>query len=686
MKPALWSVVDVRGIGRWIGNAGRGWTALVRASGLGLTAGIALTSPAGGLCAATAQMPGHLLNISTRARIGVGDDVVVCGFVITGESSRKVLVRVLGPSLRQFGVADAVADPAMQVMPVGGNTSIAANDNWRDGDAAAVTATGLAPYDPLDCALILDLAPGAYTALISGRNGGTGIALAEVYDLDEPAVGATVPVKNDATVSANTASVLFTFNRPMAPEVDLDPGTVWGASSSTWSGDRRQLTVKRISAATPLPVLGRVAITLNPVGGNRRMRDVEGNVLASYTLTFTVGGQPNAPHVVSTVPEVGTKVSPNALELVFTFSEPMTRVFGGTTGGWWPYRTEWSDDNKTMRVIRTGTEPLPPGASIFYRIGPPFYRSAAGVPMAGDFDLAFTVDMNLQRVEADPARGFQWPYYLVIPPNITAPATLLVEPNNTGTVDDNPARHELAAESLIRNRSSLATALGCPLLIPAFPRPANPPAPEPGGIYTHALDRFCLQMTGSPIERLDRQLIAMVDDARQRLATAGIVVAPRFFMTGFSASGAFTSRFALLHPDRVKAAACGSPGGWPIAPVASWQGVVLPYPCGISDVATLVGESPNLAAFVQLPLFIYVGSIDTNDAYDIRGMPAATGAAIKVLLNSPADPYIANRWPTAAAIYRSVGSVAVFKVYPGVGHSYSTEINNDLVTFFASHR
>jgi hypothetical protein len=364
----------------------------------------------------------------------------------------------------------------------------------------------------------------------------------------------------------------------------------------------------------------------------------------------------------------------------------MLRSSGGTSSGWWPYRTEWSEDNKTMRVIRTGNDPLTPGSLIFFRLPPAVYRSVSQVAIAGEYELSCTVGLNLQRVEADPARGFNWPYYLMVPPTITAPGTLMVEPNNTGSSDDNPARHELAAEALIRNRAWFATQLGCPLLVPAFPRPMHPPAPEPGGIYTHALDRFSLQMNGSPIERLDRQLLAMVDDARQRLAAAGSVVASRFFMTGFSASGAFTSRFSLLHPDRLKAAACGSPGGWPIAPVASWQGTVLPYPCGISDVSALVGAAPNLAAFLQLPLFIYVGSVDTNDAYDIRGMPAATGAAIKVLLNSPADPYIANRWPTAAAIYRSVGSVAVFKVYPGVGHGYSTEINNDLVTFFASHR
>jgi hypothetical protein len=638
------------------------------------------------LAAAETRTPGHLLNISTRARIGVGDDVVVCGFVITGESSRKVLVRVLGPSLRQFGVPDAVADPAMQVIPVGGSTAIAANDNWRDGDVAAVTATGLAPYDPLDCALILDLASGSYTALVSGRSGGTGVALVEVYDLDEPAVSSTIPAKNSGSSSPTMSSVTFMFNRAMAPEVDVDPGTVWGASSYAWSADRRQMTMTRISAATALPSQARVTITLNPITGSRRMRDAEGNILEAYALTFGVGVAAGTPYVASTVPEAGATVDINLNELVFVFSEPMSRVEGGTTGGWWPYTTQWSADMKTMRVIRGGSAGLPPGANIFFRLPTFAYRSAAGVPLAAEFELAFTVSLNVQRVEANPAAGYQWPYYLFIPASVAAPATLLVEPNNTGTVDNNPARHEVAAEALIRSKTSFATTLGCPLLVPAFPRPANPPAPESGGIYTHALDRFSLQMNGCPIERLDRQLLAMVDDARTRLAAAGISVSTRFFMTGFSASGAFTSRFSMLHPDRLKAAACGSPGGWPIAPVSTWRGTVLRYPCGISDLAALVGEAPNVTAFAQLPSFIYVGSVDTNDALDTRAMTAAERTAINTLCNYPTDPYIANRWPTAEAIYRSVGSVAVFRVYPGVGHSYSTEMINDLVTFFAAHR
>jgi hypothetical protein len=417
------------------------------------------------------------------------------------------------------------------------------------------------------------------------------------------------------------------------------------------------------------------------------MRDTDGNTLPTYTLEFTTGSATaGVPYVVSTIPEVGATVAPDLRELVFVFSEPMAFVSGGSSMGWWPYTIQWSADMRTLTVTRTGTDPLPGGTTLMFGVMPPHYRSAAGVPMAAEFDLTFTVGVELQRIEADPARGFSWPYFLFVPPMVSAPATLLVEPNNTGTWGDNPALHEEAADTLARRQSGFATRLGCPLLVPAFPRPQNPQAPEPGGIYTHALDRFCLQMTGCPITRLDLQLLAMVDDARTRLAARGINCDARFFMTGFSASGAFTSRFAMLHPDRLKAAACGSPGGWPIAPVASWNGTTLRYPCGIADAATLTGSTPSVAAFADLPQFIYVGSVDTNDAFDVRGMTANEQAAIRTLLNSPQDPYIANRWPLAEAIYESVGAIAIFRVYDGIGHGYSTEMLNDLQAFFAANR
>lgn len=636
--------------------------------------------------AAEVLSPGHVVNISTRGRVGAGENVMIAGFVIVGESPRRVLVRVLGPSLARFGVAEPVVDPKFTIYPPNSSTVIAENDNWGDGDPDAVIATGIRPYDPLDCGLVLDLPAGLYTAVVEDVGGSGGVALVEVFDLDYPQIASTSPAKHVTDVSVTSASVTVRFDRAMAPEVDMDPCAAWGASSYVWSADHQQLTITRISSAAPLGSGARVSITLNPVGGSQRMRDLEGNVLVPYTIAFTVGAAAGVPYVVSTVPEVGASVSADLAELVLTFSEPMTQVFGGWSSNLWPYTCSWSTDRTTLFVRRNGTASLTPGTTVLFGVGPPYYASQSGASMDTRFDLTFTVGANLQRIEADPALGFHWPYFLMMPVQVAAPATLLVEPNNTGTWGDNPAQHETSAVALLRNRAFFANTLGCPLLVPAFPRPMNPQAPEPGGIYTHALDRFSLQMKGCPIERLDLQLIAMVEDARARLAADGVACDAKFFMTGFSASGAFTSRFAMLHPARIKAAACGSPGGWPIAPVASWNGTVLPYPCGISDLAALVGTAPDVAAFSRVPLFIYVGSVDTNDAYDVRGMAAAERTAIMALLNAPQDPYIANRWPTAQAIYQSIGSVATFRVYPGIGHGYSTEMINDTATFFASHR
>ena len=81
----------------------------------------------------------------------------------------------------------------------------------------------------------------------------------------------------------------------------------------------------------------------------------------------------------------------------------------------------------------------------------------------------------------------------------------------------------------------------------------------------------------------------MIDDARARQRQRGLRFDKRVLIFGFSASGMFTNRFVFLHPDRVKAAAFGSPGGWAIEPVSSWKGFALPYPVGVSDFKAVSG-------------------------------------------------------------------------------------------------
>jgi hypothetical protein len=122
-----------------------------------------------------------LLNISTRLRVLTGDKVLIGGFIVTGTDPKTVLVRGIGPSLPLSGV---LADPVIEVHRSSGEL-LGSNDNWNDAlTRQQISASGLAPANDSEAALWGILNPGAYTVILSGKNGGTGVGLVEVYDLD----------------------------------------------------------------------------------------------------------------------------------------------------------------------------------------------------------------------------------------------------------------------------------------------------------------------------------------------------------------------------------------------------------------------------------------------------------------------------------------------------------------------
>jgi arylsulfate sulfotransferase len=131
----------------------------------------------------TSATDAKLANISTRGAVGTGDNVLISGFIIGDVNSATVILRAIGPSLTAFGVSDPLADPMITVYDSNG-TSIASNNDWQDAVYASdLTSNQLAPSDPLEAAIILHLPAGAYTAIVSGTDGGTGLGLVEVYDL-----------------------------------------------------------------------------------------------------------------------------------------------------------------------------------------------------------------------------------------------------------------------------------------------------------------------------------------------------------------------------------------------------------------------------------------------------------------------------------------------------------------------
>jgi hypothetical protein len=114
--------------------------------------------------------------------VETGDNLVIGGFIITGTAPRRTIVRAIGPSLIAAGVPDALADPTIELHASDG--SLISNDNWRDTQEQEITATGLQPTNNLESAIVANLAPGSYTAVVAGagaNNTGTGVV--DAYDL-----------------------------------------------------------------------------------------------------------------------------------------------------------------------------------------------------------------------------------------------------------------------------------------------------------------------------------------------------------------------------------------------------------------------------------------------------------------------------------------------------------------------
>lgn len=144
-------------------------------------------NPTGDLEGFTAYLevvPPQLLNISTRMRVQTGENVLIGGFIITGTEPKKVIIRGIGPSLGSSGLQSPLPDPTLELHQR--STTIASNDNWKEHEAEVV-ATTIPPAHDLESAIVTTLTPGNYTAILSDRNGVSGVGVVEVYDLGQAA-------------------------------------------------------------------------------------------------------------------------------------------------------------------------------------------------------------------------------------------------------------------------------------------------------------------------------------------------------------------------------------------------------------------------------------------------------------------------------------------------------------------
>ena len=169
-----------------------------------------LARGSGGQVFRISALPAQALNISGRARVEIGEGVAISGFIITGTGPKRVGVRGIGPSLANFGVSGPLADPVIQLSR-GDGSLVMANDNWKNTQQAEITGAGLAPSNDKEAALIATLTAGNYTAIVTGKNGGTGVALAEVYDLDQAADSRLANVSTRAQVGTGSDVLIGGF-------------------------------------------------------------------------------------------------------------------------------------------------------------------------------------------------------------------------------------------------------------------------------------------------------------------------------------------------------------------------------------------------------------------------------------------------------------------------------------------
>lgn len=129
----------------------------------------------------------RLANISARGSVLTGNDVMIAGFIISGDAPKRVAVNARGPSLAEFDVQGALADPVVELFS--GQTPIARNDNWQAAqNAAEIQSIGVAPPHALEASILATLEPGPYTAIVSGIAGGTGVGVVEVFEVDHPEI------------------------------------------------------------------------------------------------------------------------------------------------------------------------------------------------------------------------------------------------------------------------------------------------------------------------------------------------------------------------------------------------------------------------------------------------------------------------------------------------------------------
>lgn len=328
-----------------------------------------------------------------------------------------------------------------------------------------------------------------------------------------------------------------------------------------------------------------------------------------------------------------------------------------------------------LRAVGTGTIGIAP------------LRDQRGEVLASDRPQSPTTDDATRMsesgpllFEATPEAGFNYPYFLHVPDALDSNSSerpILVKTTNTGTATDDSSRHQAAARESIETGFSrwLSDELRLPFLVPVFPRPRQEPVDWRHNI--HELNTATIHISEGPLERVDLQLISMIEHAKQRLSDYNI--RDEVVLNGFSASANFAHRFTALHPDLVSCVAAGGVNGMPILPVGEAKGYTLNYQIGINDVEDLTGKPFDVDEFTDVDFYFYMGSEDSTDTLPAEDVWSEEQRQIARAVYG--EDMQDDRFPYAESVYERVGASADFRMYDGVGHRTTDQIRKDVLEF-----
>lgn len=216
------------------------------------------------------------------------------------------------------------------------------------------------------------------------------------------------------------------------------------------------------------------------------------------------------------------------------------------------------------------------------------------------------------------------------------------------------------------------------LLTPVIPR-----SESNWETYTVSLDRESLLDATDFNQRPDLKVNLMIDELINTLRADGYNVYDKVFIEGFSAGAMFAQRYCLLHPERVQAIAAGQCGGSLTVPGSNYNGTDMNWPVGINDFQSLVDYGFNMSSYQQVPQFIYIGDQDnTNSTVAVGNHDLFTDSQMDFLNENfgDSDPV---RLENQCAYMTEMGCNITFKLYPGVGHQYTSNMINDTHAFFS---